>query len=102
MQNEQVLKPINNSNRRGQTLGGLSGNVIALVVAIIILVLGLVIVQQLRDTQASGTEAFSAANDSLIGLAQFADFIPLIVLAVAASVIIGLILIGFAFRAGRR
>ena len=92
------LRPI---NKRAQTVGGLSGNVIGLVVAIIILVLGLVIVQQLRDTQTSGSEAYTAANDSLVGLAGFADFIPLIVLAIAASIIIGLILVGFAFRSQR-
>ncbi|MEX0595687.1 MAG: hypothetical protein WD512_04235, partial [Candidatus Paceibacterota bacterium] len=87
-------------SKRGQ-LAGLSGNVISIVVAIIILVLGLVIVQELRDTQTAGTEAFTAANSSLVGLGQFADFIPLIVLAVAAAVIIGLILAGFAFRGQR-
>jgi TRAP-type uncharacterized transport system fused permease subunit len=88
-------------DRKGM-LGGLAGNIIAIVVAIIILVLGLVIVQELRDTQDSGTEAHDAANESLIGLATFADFVPLIVLAVAASVIIGLILVGFAFGGRRR
>ena len=87
-------------NKKGQ-LGGLGGSIIALVVAIIILVLGLVVVQELRDTQTAGTEAFAAANDSLVGLGDFADFIPLIVIAVAATVVIGLILTGFAFRRSR-
>lgn len=87
--------------KKGQ-LGGLTGSLIALVVAIIVLVLGLVVLQELRDTQTAGTEAHSAANDSLVGLGDFADFVPIIVIAVAASVIIGLILVGFAFsRRGR-
>jgi TRAP-type uncharacterized transport system fused permease subunit len=86
--------------KKGQ-VQALSANVIAIVVAVIILVLGLIIVQELRDTQTAGTEGFIAANDSLVGLGQFADFIPLIVLAVAAAVVIGLILAGFAFRAGK-
>ena len=88
-------------NKTGQ-LGGLSGNVIAIVLAIIILVLGLVIVQELRDTQTAGTEAHTAANDSLLGLAQFADFIPLIVLAVAAAVVIGVILTAFVMNGRTR
>jgi len=91
------IRSILDKNTRGQ-LGGLDANIIALVVAIIILVLGLVIVQELRDTQTAGTEAYSAANASLVGLGNFSDFIPLIVLAVAAAVVIGLILAGFAFR----
>ncbi|MEX0595686.1 MAG: hypothetical protein WD512_04230 [Candidatus Paceibacterota bacterium] len=45
-----------------------------------------------------GGAAFTSTNTSLIGLGGFADFIPLIVLAVAAAVIIGLILAGFASR----
>lgn len=47
-----------------------------------------------------GDEAFIGSNASLVGLGDFADFIPLIVIAIAASIVIGLILVGFAF--GRR
>lgn len=100
-------------NRTGQ-LGGLSGNILSVVLAIIILVLGLVIVQELRDTriddsagcnatvQTSCGEAFDAANESLVGLGQFADFVPLIVLAVAAAVVIGVILTAFVMRGRQR
>lgn len=88
-------------SKKGQTIGGLGANVIALVVAIIILVIGLVIVQELRDTQTAGTEAFIAANESLVGLGTFGDFVVIIVLAVVAAVVIGLIITGFAFSGGR-
>jgi ABC-type branched-subunit amino acid transport system permease subunit len=84
--------------KKGQAIGGLGANVIALVVAIIILVIGLVIVQELRDTQTVGTEAYQAANESLVGLGTFGDFVTIIVLAVVAAVVIGLIIAGFAFR----
>ena len=47
-----------------------------------------------------GGESFTSTNTSLVGLGDFADFIPIIVIALAASIIIGLILLGFAF--GRR
>lgn len=87
--------------KKGQ-LSNLSGSVITLVVAVIILVIGLVIVQELRDTQTAGTEAYTAANDSLAGLGTFSDFMPIIVLSVVASVVIGLILVGFAFSNRRR
>lgn len=91
---------MNTFNKRGQAIEGLSNNILGLVVAIIVLVLGLVVLQDLRDTQTAGTEAFSAANESLVGVGDFSDFVPIIVIAVAASSIIGVILFGFAF-AGR-
>jgi len=177
MKEKQKLKGIGN---RGQ-VSALSPQIIGLVVAIIILVLGLVIIQELRDTDvvkvglttsvvdedlitvtelgeelaggsapagacsistivnatdnvlitspnytisncrvsynaATGTvkfnntnwevnysytqgdESYVAANTSLVGLGNFSDFVPLIVLAVASSVVIGLIIGGFAFR----
>jgi len=95
-------------NKKGM-LSGLAGNVIAIVVAVIVLVLGLVVVQELQDTRVTGEDgcndtvtsgcghAYNAAGDSIDGLGTFADFVPLIVLAVAASIIIGLVLVGFAF-----
>lgn len=88
------------SNKKGQ-ISSLTGGILGLVVAIIVLVLGLVVVQELRDTQPTGSESFSAANESLVGLGDFSDFVPIIVIAVAASVIIGLILVGFAFGGTR-
>jgi len=84
-------------NKRAQ-LGGLSLNIISLVVAVIILVLGVVIIQALRDTQATTSEAYSAANASLVAVGDFSDFVPIIVIALAAAIVIGLILTGFAFR----
>ena len=49
-----------------------------------------------------GDTVFTSTNTSLVGLGTFADFIPIIVIAVAASVIIGLILLGFAFTRRER
>lgn len=100
------------SQNKGQ-LGGLATSIISLVVAIIVLVLGLVMLQELRNTDlvmkdttnASGTffgsDIYHATNDSLAGLATMSDFVPLIVLAVAASIIIGLVLVGFAYTRTR-
>lgn len=88
-------------NKQGQ-LNALSGSIIFLVIGIIVLVMGVVVVQEMRDTQAAGSEAFDAANESLVGLGDFSDFIPLIVIAIAASVVIGLIIAGFGFGGRER
>ncbi len=69
--------------------------ILTLVFAAIILVFGLVIGQELRDTQDPGTDAFIAANDTVVGLATFADFWEIIVLAVVITVVIGLLLVVF-------
>jgi len=82
------------SQKRGQ-LGSLSTSILALVFAAIVLVFGLVISQELRDTQTAGTDAYMAANDTLVGLGTFADFWEIIVLAVVISVVIGLLLTVF-------
>lgn len=87
--------------KKGQ-LAGLPIAIISLVVTIIVFVLGLVIVQELRDTQTAGTEAFTAANSSLVGLGDFADFVPIIVIAIAAGVVVAIVLGSFAFRSRAR
>ena len=86
-------------NKKGQ-VNQLSGAILGLVLAGIFLVLGLVITQELRDTQTAGTEAYEAANSTVAGLGTFGDFMEIIVLAVVAAVVIGLLLTSFG-RKGR-
>lgn len=81
-------------SKKGQ-LQTLPTAILALVFAAIVLVFGLVISQELRDTQTSGTEGFDTANDTLAGLATFSDFWEIIVLAVVITVVIGLLLVVF-------
>lgn len=69
--------------------------ILTLIFAAVILIFGLVIGQELRDTQDPGTDAFIAANDTVVGLATFADFWEIIVLAVVITVVIGLLLVVF-------
>lgn len=76
--------------KRGQ-VGGLASSILQLGVAAIILVLVVVISQELRDTQTAGTEAYTAANETVVGLGTFGDFWVIIVLAVVAAVVIGII-----------
>jgi len=171
-------------NKKAQTIAGLPSNVIALVVAIIILVLGIVIIQEIRDvdmvqtaesasfvnetlttvtetgetldcgsypagacgtvgtvtnttsgdvissgnytqtncdlaftgadTQWNNTNwnvtygctyggvSWTSANTSLVAVGTFSDFIPIIVIALAAAIVIGLIIGGFAMRRRER
>lgn len=90
------LKQKEKMSKRGQ-VSGLVFSILSLGVAIIVFVLVTVIAQELRDTQASGTEAYSAANKSLVGLGTFGDFVTIIVLAVVAGVVIGIIFGAFGF-----
>ena len=81
-------------NKKGQ-IQSLAPAILSLVFAAIVLVLGLVISQELRDTQAAGTEAYLAANATVSGLGTFADFWQIIVLAIVTTVVIGLLLVVF-------
>ena len=87
-------------NKKGQ-IQSLAPAILSLVFAAIVLVLGLVISQELRDTQAAGTEAYLAANSTVSGLGTFADFWQIIVLAIVTTVVIGLLLVVFGRRGGR-
>jgi len=75
--------------------------ILSLVFAAVVLVLGLVISQELRDTETAGSDAYEAANKTLVGLATFADFWEIIVLAIVITVVIGLLLVVFGGRRTR-
>jgi len=87
-------------SKKGQ-VQSIAPAILALVFAAIVLVFGLVITQSLRDTQTAGTEAYNAANLTIVGLGTFADFWEIIVLAIVITVVIGLLLVVFGGR-GRR
>jgi len=93
------MKKIMSKKAQIQTL---APAILSLVFAAIVLVFGLVISQELRDTQDSGTDAYIAANDTLVGLATFADFWEIIVLAIVITIVIGLLLIVFGGATRRR
>ena len=80
--------------KKGQ-INSLAPAILALVFAAVVLVFGLVISQELRDTQTSGTVAYNAANDTLVGLSSFSDFWEIIVLAIVITIVIGLLLVVF-------
>ena len=88
-------------NKKGQ-VNTLAPAILSLTFAAIVLVFGLVMTQELRDTQTSTTEAYIAANKTVVGLGTFADFWEIIVLAIVITVVIGLLLIIFGGAGGRR
>lgn len=86
-------------NKKGQT-GGLAASILALGIAAIVLILFMVITQEIRDTTivagAAGSAerndtAFITANKTVVGLGTFGDFWVIIVLAIVAAVVIGII-----------
>ena len=99
-------------DRKGQ-INSLAPAVLALVFAGIVLVFGVVMSQELRDTQLTGaancnsthtsacSEAYSASNLTVVGLGTFADFWEIIVLAIVITVVIGLLLVIFGGRRQR-
>ena len=80
--------------KKGQ-VGNLALAILSLVFAGVVLVLGLVIGQELRDTQTADTDAWVAANATVAGLGTFGDFWEIIVLAIVISIVIGLLLTVF-------
>jgi len=88
-------------NKKGQ-VNTLAPAILSLVFAAIVLVFGMVMTQELRDTQTSTTEAYEAANLTVVGLGTFADFWEIIVLAIVITVVIGLLLVIFGGSTRRR
>lgn len=91
--------------RKLEVINGKRGNlqiivpaILTLTLAAIILVFGLVMLDELWDNTSSGTEAYSAANETIVGMGKFGDYWDLIVLAIVITVIISLLLVVFSMR----
>ena len=71
--------------------------ILALVFASVVLIFGLVILQELRgiDVIPANGYVFNQTNATIVGLGTFADFWAIIVLAIVITVVIGLLLIVF-------
>lgn len=72
--------------------------ILTLTLASVILVFGLIMLDELWDETDSGTEAYTAANETIVGIGDFADYVDLMVLAVVIAVIISLLLMVFSLR----
>lgn len=95
-------------SKKGQ-IQSIAPAILILVFASVVLVFGLIMLQELRDTPivaGGGLEkvndtAFTAANQTIIGLGTFGDFWEIIVLAIVITVVIGLLLTVFGGRTQR-
>lgn len=91
-------------------------SIILLVVAGVFLVLGITVLQEIRDIDIVGNkgfdgcnatstvgcgEAFDGANATIIGVGTFADFFTIIVLAIVITIVIGMLLSLFGGRTVR-
>jgi len=72
--------------------------ILTLTLAAIILVFGLVMLNELWGSTTAGTEAYSAGNATIVGMGKFADYWDLIVLAIVITIIISLLLVVFSLR----
>lgn len=81
-----------------RAIGMLVPAILALTLAAIVLVFGLLMMDELYD-QSGGqtTQAGVSANLTMVGIGKFADYFDLVVLAVVISVIISLLLVVFNF-----
>lgn len=73
-------------------------SILALVLAACILTFGLIITEKLRDTATVASQAYIAANKTVVGLGTFSDFWSIIVLAVVIAVVVGLLLMVLSSR----
>lgn len=74
-----------------QNVSSLQGIIWTLVVLGIMLVVGLTVLDELKDTTDAGSASELAANTTIDALADIPDWLPVIVTVVVAAVIMGLI-----------
>jgi len=92
--------------KKGQ-VNALGASILGLIFASIVLIFGLVIIQSVIDTDviSEGAKindtAYEQGNLTLVGLATFADFWEIIVLAIVITVVIGLLLVVFGGKTQR-
>ena len=81
-------------NKKGMTLGDIYPAVLTIVLIGIILGIGLYVLAEVDD-QIDDTEASSALNDTIVGLGDFAGWIAVIVVVIAAAIVLGIVLSSF-------
>jgi hypothetical protein len=76
-------------------LGDLAVLGLTFVVVTIVLSIGAAITNQVRDTQTANSYAYNVSNYGLSGLNTFGTWLPIVAIAIVATVIIGIIMKGF-------
>ena len=88
------------NDKKGMTLGDIYPAVLTIVLIGVILGIGLYVLSQV-ESQISNNDAGTAVNTTISGLGDFADWIGIIVVVIAAAVIIGLVVRSFGMGGGR-
>ena len=88
------LKSLIKKNKKGMTLGDIYPAVLTIVLIGIVLGIGLYILAEVDD-QIDDVEASSALNETIVGLGDFAGWIAIIVVVIAAAIVLGIVLSSF-------
>lgn len=85
-------------NKKGLSINDMFPIVVTLVLVGVVMGVGLVVLQNFQDASSiNGTDAATAINDTQGALGDFAsDWLPIIVIAIAAAIILALVIGGFA------
>ncbi len=80
--------------KKGMSLGDMYPAVLTIVLIGIVLGIGLYVLAEVND-QITNTDATSALNDTISGLGDFAGWIAVIVVVIAAAIVLGIVLRSF-------
>lgn len=92
------MKPL---SKKGQGLNLIVPAILTITLAGIVLVFGLIMMDELVDeanTDQTNSSAWDAGNETIVGMGKFGDYMDLIVLSVVITVIISLLLVVFSLR----
>ena len=82
---------------KGQ-LGGLATTVIIFVVVVVAIAMGATILDNIQDTQTTGSYAYNATNNGLSSMDTFSDQLPTLAIVIVAGVIITVLATAFVLR----
>jgi len=86
-------------DKKGQFgLNGLQAAALAFVSLVIVLAVGATVLQEFRGTQTVDNADYNITTEGLLGMEKFSQFNPIIAIAIAAVVILGIITAAFAGR----
>jgi len=88
------LKKLTMHNKKGMQLGDIYPAVLTLVLIGIIVGIGVYILSSI-DTAITDTEASAVLNTTLYAIGDFADWIAIIVVVIAASIVLGIVISSF-------
>ena len=88
-------------NKKGYTIHDLVPIGIAFVVIAVVLGMGATVLNSIQGTQTINSTGWNASQNGLRGLNELSSWLPTIAIIVAAAIIIGIIVVYFAFQRGQ-